>query len=554
MDRHSEKQSLKELLKMSEKLIRVTVDDFDYQFICDELHALSGAKFSLINIYDESIEKAESVALSGISDNILQAAGLLGFKIQGANWNIAPGRIGELRGGNLKVFENLYDAAAGNIPKPIAAALEKTFNLGKTYAIEIADAEGKALGEVAIVMGRGEKIQHTETVEIYTGQIGLLLTRLKAEDALLKEKREKELILENLSEQVSYFDKDMRLVWANSYVCDRHDISQEDYLGCKCFELFHGFSEPCPGCPAPEAIETGKVITGEVVSPDGHFWQLTSTPVFKESEGLTGVLHFAYDVTDLKSSEAELKKLNLELEKRVEERTQELSTLINELDAFTYSVSHDLRAPLRSIEGFSRVILEDYSQDLDPEGRQYFERISAAVDRMRDLIDDLLKLSQVTRHEINQKKVNLSRQVEIHIKELREKEPHRDVQVAIEPDIYVYGDQALLEIALANLLENAWKFTEGVEEACVKFGSQNISEGKICYVQDQGVGFDQAYADKLFSPFQRLHSQEDYPGTGIGLSIVSRIIHRHGGEVWAEGQPGQGATFYFKLPLNEDGA
>ena len=551
---HWEKQPLKELLRMSEKLIRLTVDDFDYQLLCDELHALAGAKFTLITIIDESGKKAETVALSGISDKVSQAAGLLGFQIQSAKWNIVSGRISQLKGGKLKVFSNLNDASAGNIPKPAATALENNLNLGKTYAIEIADAEGKALGEVAIVMGRGEEIEHSEAVEIYTGQIGLLLTRLKAEAALLKEQREKELILENLSEQVSYLDQDMRLVWANRHACERHVLDREAYLGRKCYELFHGFDEPCPGCPVSEAIETGRVATGEVVSPDGHFWELTSTPVFEEKEGLTGVLHFAYDVTDLKTSEAELKKLNLELEKRVEERTGELKHLINELDAFTYSVSHDLRAPLRSIEGFCQVILEDYSQDLDQEGKRYFERIAAAADRMRDLIDDLLKLSRVTRYEINQRKVNLSRQAEVHIKELQEKEPQRDVQVVIEPDVYVYGDQALLEIALGNLLDNAWKFTAEVDRAFIEFGSYVSGDGLICHVRDNGVGFDKAYSDKLFTAFQRLHSQEDYPGTGIGLSIVSRVVHRHGGEVWAEGEPGQGAAFYFKLPLKEDRA
>ncbi|MGM0652255.1 MAG: ATP-binding protein [Bacillota bacterium] len=372
--------------------------------------------------------------------------------------------------------------------------------------------------------------------------------------SLIEGKREKELILENLSEQVSYLDSNMRLVWANRHVCERHGLYQKNYLGRKCYELFHDFNEPCPGCPVPEAVETGRVTTGEVVSPDGHFWELTSTPVFLENEGLVGVLHFAYDVTDLKATEAELKELSLELEKRVEERTAELKSVIKELDAFTYSVSHDLRAPVRSIEGFSRVILEDHIESLDSEGKRYFKRILAATGRTRSLIDDLMKLSHVTRHEIKHGKVNISRLAEMHIKELQEKEPDRDIQVVIEPDIYVYGDQALLEIALANLLDNAWKFTAGVDGASIKFGSQINTEGIICYVQDQGVGFDQNYADKLFSPFQRLHSQEDYPGTGIGLSIVSRIIHRHGGEVWAEGEPGQGATFYFKLPLNEDRA
>ncbi len=232
--------------------------------------------------------------------------------------------------------------------------------------------------------------------------------RLQAEKALLKEKREKELILENLSEQVSYMDTDMRLVWVNSYVCERHELKRDDYLGRKCHELFHGFIEPCPGCPVPSALETGRVATGMTVSPDGLFWNLTITPVYAEGEEVIGVLHFTYDVTDLKVSEVELKKLNQELEKRVEERTAELKNLINELNAFTYSVSHDLRSLLRSIKGFCEVIREDHSHNLNDEGNRYLERVYAASHKMSSLIDDLLKLSQISRHEIHRRKVNLS--------------------------------------------------------------------------------------------------------------------------------------------------
>ncbi|MGM0652256.1 MAG: hypothetical protein ACQES4_05680 [Bacillota bacterium] len=191
MTEYWDMQPLKKLLKMSEKLIKLTVDDFDYQLICDELHALAGAKFTVISIFDEKQENAENVALSGVSDEISQASELLRIQIHGARWKIISGRIGQLNDGKLKLFESLHEASSGNISEPVAMTLEKALNLGKTYAIGIADTEGNSLGEIAMVMNSGEEIQYPEAIEIYTGQIGLLLSRLKSEEALLKESARK---------------------------------------------------------------------------------------------------------------------------------------------------------------------------------------------------------------------------------------------------------------------------------------------------------------------------------------------------------------------------
>ena len=236
---------------------------------------------------------------------------------------------------------------------------------------------------------------------------------------------------------------------------------------------------------------------------------------------------------------------------RAERTSQDLEDANRELEAFSYSVSHDLRAPLRSIDGFSQILLEDYAEELDEEGKHYLDRVRSASQRMGRLIDDLLGLSRVTRSALNRRRVDLSALAEEVAGEFREANPERSVGFSAQKGLEVWGDIRLLRVALENLIGNAWKFTSKEPEAKIEFGlDEELSRrgrAPVYYVKDNGAGFEMSYADKLFGAFQRLHGASEFEGTGIGLATVQRIVRRHGGSIWAEGEVGRGATFYFTL-------
>jgi signal transduction histidine kinase len=264
--------------------------------------------------------------------------------------------------------------------------------------------------------------------------------------------------------------------------------------------------------------------------------------------GLISLIYRNQREVERKRAEDEIRVLNEELEKRVLQRTAQLNEANKELETFSYSVSHDLRAPLRGIDGWSLALLEDYGERLDDEARKYLNRVRTETQRMGMLIDDMLSLSRVTRVELQLKPIDLTAMARSIAAHLQEERPSRRIECIIQPALKANGDNQLINIALFNLLDNAVKFTGTRSPARIEFGEAEVDGGgKAFFVRDNGVGFDMVFTDKLFGAFQRLHKLSEFPGTGIGLATVQRIIHRHGGSIWANAQVDQGATFYFTL-------
>lgn len=255
----------------------------------------------------------------------------------------------------------------------------------------------------------------------------------------------------------------------------------------------------------------------------------------------------AGQIAERERAEQAVRKLNAELEQRVASRTTELTAVNNELEAFCYSVSHDLRAPLRAMSGFSQALAEDYGERLDDQARDYLTRIQNAGRNMGSLIDDLLTLSRLTRADLSCRQVDLSELSREVAAGLRQREPEREVTMNIEEGLTAFGDPRMLRILLENLLANAWKFTARRDSALIDVGTTSQNGTRAFFVRDDGAGFDMKYANKLFGAFQRLHSTAEFEGSGVGLATAQRIVHTHGGKVWAEGRVGQGATFYFTL-------
>ncbi|HUA09990.1 MAG TPA: PAS domain-containing protein [Candidatus Acidoferrales bacterium] len=347
-------------------------------------------------------------------------------------------------------------------------------------------------------------------------------------------------VLESIGDAFVAIDGALRITYVNRRMANYWRKSAAEMIGVSILEYIRSFDTPDGRIEQffREALREHRQLTFE----NQHQGRWHETRLYPFGSGVAG---YVRDITARKTEQARILSLNADLERRVAERTNQLELANKELESFSYSVSHDLRAPLRAIDGFSAALLEDYGETLDGRARNHLDRVRRAAQRMADLIDALLKLAKVARTPIAFSPVDLSTMAATVAAELHESDPGHEVEVSIEPGLMAQGEPHLLRIALANLLGNAWKFTRNTQHAQVQVGKN--SEGEF-YVRDNGAGFDMTYANKLFGAFARLHSSDEYEGTGIGLATVARIIHRHGGGIHAEGAVGKGATFYFTLP------
>ncbi|MBN1440781.1 MAG: PAS domain S-box protein [Anaerolineales bacterium] len=386
--------------------------------------------------------------------------------------------------------------------------------------------------------------------------IGMDITRLKrVEEELSQERAFLRAVIDSSPNLVCVQKSDGTFALVNQALADIYGSTPEAMAGKEDAECGH----------PPEDVRrilraNGVVLSSQrpqllpeekITFAEGRerWFSINKIPLREETGRSDKVLCLATDITERKKAEEEIRRLNAELERRVAERTAQLEAANKELEAFGYSVSHDLRAPLRSIDGFSQALEEDYGAVLDDPGKDFLQRIRAASRRMGLLIDDLLVLSRLTRGEINRRKVDLSAVAGRILEELRRNDPDRNVESEVAKGLSVLGDERLLSAVLENLLGNAWKFTSRRKKAKILFGACATPEGETAFfVKDNGAGFSMEHVGKLFQAFQRLHTVKEFPGNGIGLATVQRIIHRHGGRVWAEGAVENGATFFFTLP------
>jgi PAS domain S-box-containing protein len=367
--------------------------------------------------------------------------------------------------------------------------------------------------------------------------------RKQAEEAVAAERQRFYSLLEAMPAYVGLMTPDYRVDFANLYF--RKDFGEPE--GRRCYDYMFGRREPCENCQAFKVLETEKEEY-EWVGPNGRIYQICDQLVH-DTDGSPLILEMGVDITERKQAEEEIRKLNLELEQRVMDRTAQLEAANQELEAFAYSVSHDLRAPLRHVDGFLELLQKRAAPALDGKSQHYLANVFDSTRRMGTLIDDLLSFSRMGRWEMLKKPVELNVLVKEVIQEFEPETRGRRIRWHVAALPVVTGDLAMLRIALVNLISNALKFTRPRQQAEIEIGCLPGRETEtIIYIRDNGVGFDMNYADNLFGVFQRLHRVEEFEGTGIGLANVRRIINRHGGRTWAEGKLNQGATFYFSLP------
>lgn len=392
-----------------------------------------------------------------------------------------------------------------------------------------------------------------DEVGALTDAFNHMLTQIQERDAALRHNEER---FRQLANAVPAFvwtcDAGGAAIYLNEPWYEYTGRTPADSLGFRWTQVLHPDDRETYVRTFHNAVQRGTVFEADARFrrfDDEYRWFLSRAHPLRDMQGnITTWFGNSIDIEEKRRAEDKISQMNAALEQRVQERTAQLEASNRELEAFSYSVAHDLRAPLRSIDGFNQALVEDYGKALPPDAQDLIQRARQASQRMSQLIDDLLNLSRVARAELRQQRIHLSEIAQGIAADLQKNEPHRKATFRIQPGIFATGDDRLLRLVMENLLGNAFKFSRQKPEALIEFGTTMQNGQRVLFVRDNGAGFNMEYAGKLFGPFQRLHAATEYPGTGIGLATVHRILVRHAGKIWPESEEGQGTTFYFTLP------
>ncbi|MGB0129535.1 MAG: PAS domain S-box protein [Rhodocyclaceae bacterium] len=488
---------------------------------------------TLDNLKMVAIALDEEGRLTYCNDHFLALTGWSRAESTGQDWfrSFLPGKI-------VEPLREMYSQAMRENWVPIHFENEIVTRAGHRRLVSwtntlTLDAAGKVNGAICL----GEDI--TE--------------RRRAEAALRDSEERFRAIANHTADWESWFDPQGRLVWVSpsverftGYTPDELYALPGSVPGLLCDE---GESDLALALQSRADGEAGGEFECRCARKDGsQFWlSVTWQPIYDRNGTPLGVRTSGRDITARRNGEEEIRRLNTSLEERVAERTEAQTTAIKELESFSYATAHDLRTPLRGIEGFSAILEADYGGRLDAAGQEYLQRIRRAAQHMAQRIDDLRDLTLVSRHPLRKEVIDLSRMAREVIAQIRASGPQRAIQIEVVPCLSAYADGALLRRMLKEIFLNAWKFTEPTVAPHIAFGAETRSGETVYFVRDNGVGFDMHYAKRLFQPFQRLHGPGEFAGNGIGLASVQRIVTRHGGRVWAQSVPGEGTTIYFTL-------
>jgi len=447
---------------------------------------------------------------------------------------------------------NLYEPFISNLANYVALSLENRLQreLLQKAQVELEQKVEERTQELKVA-----NAQLQEEIEI----------KRRAEEALQREQALLNRIMETSPVGITLMDHEGQITFANFQAekilgLTRDIITQRVYNAIEWhITTYDGNPFPDEDLPFQRVTSTGQPvhdIQHMIAWPDGRhlFISINGAPLLNETGQIENIVFTIEDITERKRAEDEIRKFNQELEQRVVERTLQLEAANQELEAFAHSVSHDLRAPLRHINGYIELLREDLADKINGETLHFINVITGEVKRMGVLIDDLLSFSRMARSELSKTMVSIGELVQEVVQELEPETRGRNIEWRITDLPNVLGDRAMLKVVMVNLISNALKFTGTREKAIIDIGSRKGNQGEvILFVQDNGVGFDMRYGDKLFGVFQRLHRVDEFEGTGVGLANVRRVVTRHGGRTWAEGEVGHGAIFYFSLPQSDEG-